>query len=45
MIQGLASHIKNYILYPRNAKLLNIFQQVGNMIVPKLSDHTVEQYL
>lgn len=45
MMQGLASHIKNCIHYPKNVKPLTIFQQVGNMIVYKLSDHTVEQYL
>lgn len=44
-MQGLASHIKNCVLYPKNVKWLNIFQQVGNMIVHELPNHTVEQYL
>lgn len=41
-MHGLASHIKNCVLYPKNVKLLNTFQQMGNMIVYELSDHTVD---
>ena len=32
-MQGFVSHSKNYAHYPNNIKPLNIFQQMGDMIM------------